>query len=217
MDEQIIADVEQWLDEVVIGLDLCPFAARPRREKRVRIAVSHATDEEALLNDLQAELERLSDTPAAELETTLLAIPDMLADFADYNDFLDAVDLWVEQFGWEGELQVASFHPQYQFADTEADDPGNLTNRSPWPLLHIIREESLEQAIEHGLQLAQGLEDQRLVFLGRCNAFRLMGQRLLPCPLDLLAALEVHIQVLGHGAQVGTRMPVAAELTRLGQ
>ena len=149
MDEQIIADVEQWLDEVVIGLDLCPFAARPRREKRVRIAVSHATDDEALLNDLQAELERLSDTPVAELETTLLAIPNMLEDFADYNDFLDAVDLWVEQFGWEGELQVASFHPQYQFADTEADDPGNLTNRSPWPLLHIIREESLEKAIEH--------------------------------------------------------------------
>ena len=149
MDEQIIADVEQWLDEVVIGLDLCPFAARPRREKRVRIAVSHATDDEALLNDLQAELERLSDTPAAELETTLLAIPNMLEDFADYNDFLDVVDLWVEQFGWEGELQVASFHPQYQFADTEADDPGNLTNRSPWPLLHIIREESLEKAIEH--------------------------------------------------------------------
>ncbi|MFP5402389.1 MAG: DUF1415 domain-containing protein [Gammaproteobacteria bacterium] len=149
MDEQIIADVEQWLDEVVIGLDLCPFAARPRREKRVRIAVSHATTPEALLDDLQAELERLADAPAGELETTLLAIPDMLEDFADYNDFLDAVDLWVEQFGWEGELQVASFHPQYQFADTEADDPGNLTNRSPWPLLHIIREDSLEKAIEH--------------------------------------------------------------------
>lgn len=149
MDQQIIADVEQWLDEVVIGLDLCPFAARPRREKRVRIAVSHATTAEALLDDLQVELERLADTPVAELETTLLAIPDMLEDFADYNDFLDAVDLWVEQFGWEGELQVASFHPQYQFADTEADDPGNLTNRSPWPLLHIIREESLEKAIEH--------------------------------------------------------------------
>ena len=149
MDEQIKADVEQRLDEVVIGLDLCPFAARPRSENRVRIAVSHATDEESLLNDLQAELERLSDTPATELETTLLAIPDMLEDFADYNDFLDAVDLWVEQFGWEGELQVASFHPQYQFADTEADDAGNLTNRSPWPLLHIIREDSLEQAIAH--------------------------------------------------------------------
>ena len=149
MDQQIIDDVNQWLDEVVIGLNLCPFAAKPQREKRVRIAISHATDEEALLNDLQAELERLSDTPAAELETTLLAIPDMLEDFAQYNDFLDAVDLWVEQFGWEGELQVASFHPNYQFADTELDEPGNLTNRSPWPLLHIIREDSLEQALEH--------------------------------------------------------------------
>lgn len=149
MDQQIIDDINQWLDEVVIGLNLCPFAAKPQREKRVRIAISHATDEETLLNDLQTELERLSDTPVDELETTLLAIPDMLENFEDYNDFLDAVDLWVEQFGWEGELQVASFHPQYQFADTEADEPGNLTNRSPWPLLHIIREESLEQAIEH--------------------------------------------------------------------
>ncbi len=73
----------------------------------------------------------------------------MLEDFAQYNDFLDAVDLWVEQFGWEGELQVASFHPNYQFADTDSDEPGNLTNRSPWPLLHIIREDSLEQALEH--------------------------------------------------------------------
>lgn len=149
MDEQIIDDVRQWLDEVVIGQQLCPFAATPRDENRVRIAVSHATDEEALLKDLQAELEHLSDTPAAELETTLLAIPDLLEDFEDYNDFLDLVDMWLEQFGWEGEMQVASFHPHYQFADTEADDAGNLTNRSPWPLLHIIREESLEQVLEH--------------------------------------------------------------------
>ncbi len=149
MDEQIIDDVRQWLDEVVIGQQLCPFAAKPRDENRVRIAVSHATDEEALLKDLQAELERLSDTPAAELETTLLAIPDLLEDFEDYNDFLDLVDMWLEQFGWEGEMQVASFHPHYQFADTEPDDAGNLTNRSPWPLLHIIREESLEQVLEH--------------------------------------------------------------------
>ena len=148
MDEQIIADVEQWLDEVVIGLDLCPFAARPRREKRVRIAVSHATDDEALLNDLQAELERLSDTPAAELETTLLAIPNMLEDFADYNDFLDAVDLWVEQFGWEGDLQVASFHPRYQFAGSAPDDIANATNRSPWPTLHLLREDSVSRAVD---------------------------------------------------------------------
>lgn len=149
MDEQIIDDVRTWLDEVVIGLNLCPFAARQRDEKRVRIAVSHAKTEEALLDDLQRELELLADTPVAELETTLLVIADMLEDFGDYNDFLDAVDIWLEQFGWEGELQVASFHPHYQFADTDPDDAGNLTNRSPWPLLHIIREESLEKAIEH--------------------------------------------------------------------
>lgn len=149
MDEQIIADVSQWLDEVVIGLNLCPFAARPRQEKRVRICVSHATTDEALLDDLQNELERLSDASPQEIETTLLAIPDMLADYEDYNQFLDLVDLWLEQFGWEGDLQVASFHPDYQFADTEADDAGNLTNRSPWPLLHLIREDSLEQALEH--------------------------------------------------------------------
>lgn len=149
MDEQIIADVSQWLDEVVIGLNLCPFAARPRQEQRVRICVSHATTDEALLDDLQNELERLSDASPKEIETTLLAIPDMLADYEDYNQFLDLVDLWLEQFGWEGDLQVASFHPDYQFADTEPDDAGNLTNRSPWPLLHLIREDSLEQALEH--------------------------------------------------------------------
>ncbi|AWI75323.1 MAG: DUF1415 domain-containing protein [Betaproteobacteria bacterium HGW-Betaproteobacteria-13] len=149
MDQQIISDVRQWLDDVVIGLNLCPFAAKPRAEDRVRICVSHATTDEALLDDMQAELERLSDTPASELETTVLAIPDMLSDFEDYNQFLDLVDLWLQQFGWEGELQVASFHPDYQFADTEADDAGNLTNRSPWPLLHMIREESLEHALAH--------------------------------------------------------------------
>ena len=149
MDEQIIADVQQWLDEVVIGLNLCPFAAKPRAEGRVRVCISHATTDEALLDDMQAELERISDTPSSELETTVLAIPDMLADFEDYNQFLDLVDLWLQQFGWEGDLQVASFHPDYQFADTEPDDAGNLTNRSPWPLLHIIREESLEHALAH--------------------------------------------------------------------
>lgn len=149
MEQQVIEDVRQWLENVVIGLNLCPFAAKPFGERRVRIAVSHATTEEALLNDLQAELERLSDTPLAELETTVLAIPRMLENFEDYNQFLDLVDLWLQQFGWEGELQVASFHPDYQFADTEPDDAGNLTNRAPWPLLHLIREDSLEAVLAH--------------------------------------------------------------------
>lgn len=149
MEQQVIEDVRQWLENVVIGLNLCPFAAKPFSERRIRIAVSQATTEEALLDDMQAELERLSDTPASELETTVLAIPAMLENFDDYNQFLDLVDLWLEQFGWEGELQVASFHPDYQFADTEPDDAGNLTNRAPWPLLHLIREDSLEAVIAH--------------------------------------------------------------------
>lgn len=149
MDDQIIADVQQWLDDVVIGLNLCPFAAKPRAEGRIRICVSHASTDEALLDDMQTELERLSDTPNGELETIILAIPDMLADFGDYNQFLDLVDLWLQQFGWESELQVASFHPDYQFEGTEPDDAGNLTNRSPWPLLHLIREDSLEQVLAH--------------------------------------------------------------------
>ncbi len=147
MDEQIIADVSQWLDDVVIGLNLCPFAAQPRRQNRVRICVSHARDEEALLDDMQRELERLSDTPVEELETTVIAIADLFEDFDDYNQFFDLVDLWLERFGWVGDMQVASFHPHYQFADTEPEDAGNLTNRSPWPLLHLIREDSLEAAL----------------------------------------------------------------------
>lgn len=149
MDEQIITDVSQWLDDVVIGLNLCPFAALPRRQGRVRICVSHARDEEALLEDMQRELERLSDTPVEELETTVIAIADLFEDFDDYNQFFDLVDLWLERFGWVGDMQVASFHPNYQFADTEPDDAGNLTNRSPWPLLHLIREDSLEAALEN--------------------------------------------------------------------
>lgn len=148
-ERQVAEDVARWLDDVVIGENLCPFAARPRAEGRIRIHVSTAATAEAVLEDMQKELEHLSDTPVQALETTVMALPDVLADFDDYNQFLDLVDLWLQQFGWEGEFQVASFHPDYQFADTEADDAGNLTNRSPWPLLHLIREESLEAALAH--------------------------------------------------------------------
>ena len=134
------AAVRHWIETVVIGLNLCPFAARPFRAGQVRIHVSDCTDELELLTELQLELTRLDETPAAELETTIIAIPRMLADFLDYNDFLDRVDDLLEQFGWVGEYQLASFHPQYQFAGTQADDAENLTNRSPVPLLHILRD-----------------------------------------------------------------------------
>lgn len=137
----------RWLDDVVIGLGLCPFAAQPVRDGRLRICISEARDELALLTELQLELQRLDDTPSIELETTIIALPLMLADFADYNDFLDRVDELLERGDWQDDYQVASFHPQYQFADTGADDAENYTNRSPYPLLHLLREDSVEAGL----------------------------------------------------------------------
>jgi len=139
--------VRHWLDTVVIGLNLCPFAARPVRAGLLRVCVSEASEELDLLTELQLELQRLDSTPQAELETTIIAVPNMLADFGDYNDFLTAVDELLEAFEWEGRYQVASFHPQYQFADTAPDDAENYTNRSPYPLLHLLREDSVETVL----------------------------------------------------------------------
>ena len=140
--------VRQWLDSVVIGLNLCPFAGKPVRERRMRICVSEAGDELELLTELQFELRKLDETPPAQLETTIIAIPQLLADFADYNDFLDQVDALLEQFEWVGDYQVASFHPLYQFAGTMPGDAENLTNRAPYPLLHLLREDSVEAALD---------------------------------------------------------------------
>ena len=137
--------VRRWLELLVVGMDLCPFAARELEAERVRFAVSNAATEEQLLVDLDAELTLLGSEPA--IETTLLIHPQVLEDFADYNQFLDIVDLLLQQTDNEGVLQVASFHPDYQFAGTAKDDAGNYTNRSPYPILHILREESLERAI----------------------------------------------------------------------
>ncbi|HEY0917333.1 MAG TPA: DUF1415 domain-containing protein, partial [Solimonas sp.] len=145
---EIETAVRQWLERVVIGLNLCPFAARPVLGGRVRVFVSAATTELDLLTDLQLELARLDETPSAQLETTLVVAPDMLADFLDYNDFLDRADELLQSFEWDGTYQVASFHPKYQFDGTEPDDPENLSNRSPYPMLHLLREDSVEAAVE---------------------------------------------------------------------
>lgn len=163
-------DVQRWLDEVVIGLNLCPFAAKPNRQKVIRIEVCHATSEQALSAVLLHELALLSNTPAPILETTLLVIPDMLQDFYDYNDYLDEADRLLVEKGFEGELQIASFHPDYQFAGTDAADAENLTNRSPYPILHLIREESLEEVLakypdpdsipENNIRRVQALTEQ---------------------------------------------------------
>ena len=145
----IITAVENWLDDVVIGLNLCPFAAKPRRQNQVRFNVSEAFTSEVLLADLHQELILLDQTPASEIETSLLIVPNMLNNFDDYNQFLDLVDTLLIEFEWEGIFQIASFHPDYCFADTPPDSVENLTNRSPYPILHIIREESMEKALKN--------------------------------------------------------------------
>ena len=144
---EIAQQGRRWLEDVVIGLNLCPFAHQPNKLGRIRIAVTDAADEEALLEALQEEMSLLDASAEEDTETTLLAAPHLLDDFDDYNQFFDLVDIWLREFGWEGTYQVAGFHPDYRFAETAADDPGNLTNRSPWPLFHLIRESSIDRAV----------------------------------------------------------------------
>ncbi len=141
--------VERWLQDVVIGLNLCPFAAKPQRKQQVRMSVSAARTEEQLLQDLHAELVLLDDSTPERLETTLLIVANMLAEFADYNQFLNLADALLLQHDWQGQYQIASFHPNYQFAGTDSDDAENLTNRSPYPILHILREASIEKALQN--------------------------------------------------------------------
>lgn len=139
--------IREWLERIVIGFNLCPFAGAPYRQGLIRIAVSHAQSERTLLDDLRQELELIRATPAATMETTILVVADMLFDFGDYNAFLDEVDVFLRRGGWEEDFQVASFHPRYRFEGTGVDDPENLTNRSPWPILHILREASIDRAL----------------------------------------------------------------------
>lgn len=143
--ETIITATRQWLETVVVGLNLCPFAKRELDNGRIRFFVSDAETEEHLLDTLQNELELLSNDKT--IETTLLIHPNALADFYDYNAFLRYCDGLLEQMKLDGVYQIASFHPEYQFSGTEPDDVENYTNRSPYPVLHILREDSLSQAI----------------------------------------------------------------------
>ncbi len=144
--EDIIKPVRQWVESVVIDLNLCPFAKRELVKNRVRFTVSDAVTEVQLLEDLKTELELLNTNEA--IETTLLIHPKVLQEFYDYNQFLNYVDDLLDQMELDGIYQVASFHPDYQFGGTEPDDVENYTNKSPYPMLHLIREESLEKAIE---------------------------------------------------------------------
>ncbi|WP_372524480.1 DUF1415 domain-containing protein [Piscinibacter sp.] len=145
--ELAIAETRAWLIRAVIGLNLCPFARAVQAKNQIRYVVSDATEPQALLDTLRGELRRLADADPAEIETTLLVHPQVLTDFLDYNDFLDLADAAVEDLGYAGVLQVASFHPLYQFAGTAADDVSNASNRSPYPMLHLLREESVDRAV----------------------------------------------------------------------
>ena len=146
--QQALADTRAWVNRAVIGLNLCPFAKAVQTKGLVRYVHSDATTTDALLDALVQELTLLQATPADQIETTLLVHPQVLQDFFDYNQFLDQVDDAVTALDLDGVLQVASFHPQYQFAGTAVDDIGNATNQSPWPTLHLLREDSIDRAVE---------------------------------------------------------------------
>jgi len=143
-----IEDTRHWLERAVIGLNLCPFAKAVHVKGQIRWVESPATDPAQLREDLVRELQFLAAADPASVDTTLLIHPHVLADFLDYNDFLDIAEATVDELGLAGVIQVASFHPGYQFAGTAPGDVENLTNRSPHPMLHLLREESIERAVE---------------------------------------------------------------------
>lgn len=143
----IIASTQRWLEVAVIGLNLCPFAKAVHVKRQIRYAVTAATTAEELLAELQHELEVLAEATPEAIETTLLIHPQALTDFVDYHLFLRDADALVRRLGHEGTLQVASFHPAYEFAGNAPDDIENCTNRSPHPMLHLLREASIDRAV----------------------------------------------------------------------
>lgn len=145
--ETIIQDTQRWLERAVIGLNLCPFAKAVHVKGLIHYAVSEATSAAELLADLKKELNSLVAGESVASDTTLLIAPECLQDFLDFNDLLGKADKLLANMGLEGVIQLASFHPQYQFAGTEADDVTNFTNRAPYPTLHLLRESSIDQAV----------------------------------------------------------------------
>ncbi len=146
-DEEVVALTQAWLEQAVIGLNLCPFAKSVHVKKQIRYKVSHGREWDELSQELEQELTLLSQADPELVDTTLLIIPLALADFLEYNDFLDWADRILERLELDGEVQIASFHPAYQFADAGPDDIENYSNRSPFPILHLLRENSIDRAV----------------------------------------------------------------------
>ena len=147
-DNQVLTQTRHWLEKAVIGLNLCPFAKAVYVKNQIRLVVSKARHADDLLEELDRELDLLVATPADEIDTTLLIHPTLFEDFLDFNDFLEIAEGVVDEHGLEGVVQLASFHPQFQFDGTEPDDISNYTNRAPFAILHLLREESVERAVE---------------------------------------------------------------------
>jgi len=145
-EQEIVDSVICWFEKVVLGLNLCPFAAKPYRQGSIRFEISLASNDETCLTDLLVNLNLLDEQP--DIDTLVLIIPHHFNLFSHYNQFLDLTDALLKQQGWTGVYQVASFHPDYVFADCDEDDRANWTNRSPYPLLHLIRESSINKAVD---------------------------------------------------------------------
>lgn len=164
MSAEATSRTERWLERVVVGLGLCPFAAPVVAAGGLEILVSDARDPDTLTADLDDALRRVAATPARELETLLLVVEHLLGDFDDFNAFLDVADALLEARSLDGVIQVASFHPAYVFEGAAADDPANRTNRAPYPTLHLLREASVARAVaEHGDTAAIPERNQRLL------------------------------------------------------
>jgi len=147
-EEEVLTQTRHWLEKAVIGLNLCPFAKAVYVKNQVRLVVSRARHADDLLEELDRELDLLVATPADEIDTTLLIHATLFDDFLDFNDFLEVADGVVEEHALEGVIQLASFHPRFQFDGTEPDDISNYTNRAPFAMLHLLREASVDKAVE---------------------------------------------------------------------
>ena len=166
--DDVVASTRAWVERAVIGLNLCPFAKAVHAKDRIRYAVSDARTPEELRDDLARELGRLVGAVPEAVETTLLIHPNVLTEFGQYNDFLDVADATVKAAGLAGVIQVASFHPAYQFADTTPDDVTNFTNRSPYPMLHLLREASIDLAVATG-------PEARMIYQNNIETLRRLG------------------------------------------
>ena len=177
-----IARTRAWVEQAVIGLNLCPFARSVQAREQIRYVLTAAVDADGLLEALSEELDLLAAADPSALETTLLIHPHAMLDFLDYNDFLEAADAAVEALGYTGILQVASFHPMYQFEGTAADDVTNATNRSPFPTLHLLRESSIERAV-------QAFGDTDRIYRANVRTLQALGE---PGWAEVQARIEAH-------------------------